>query len=174
MQPYVRLCRAMWDCVDFCTAMQRYFRAMYSYVGLRSIMQGCVELSNAMQSYVWLCRVVKGLWGYLKHATSGLLSMLHSDWFCYYQAICYSPLLAKSASFENQDNGVCMAMYVYVQLYLSTENVFCLHSSIKTREGLGEFETAIQTRDDSSRVCITVENSPNASSVYSRPCKHRK
>ena len=59
-----------------------------------------------------------------------------------------------------------MAMYVYVQLYLRTENVFCLHSSIKTREGLGEFQTAIQTRDDSSRVCITVENSPNASSVY--------
>ena len=31
--------------------------------------------------------------------TSGLLSMLHSDWLSYYYAICYSPLVAKSAGF---------------------------------------------------------------------------
>ena len=40
----------------------------------------------------------------------------------------------------------------------------CLHSLIWTREGLGEFETVMQT----------VENSPNPSSVYIRLCKHRK
>ena len=59
--------------------------------------------------------------------------------------------------------------------------------------GLGEFETVMQTRDEveglqncrdfvlglqtvetSSRVCITVENSPSPSSVYIRICKHRK
>ena len=39
---------------------------------------------------------------------------------------------------------------------------------------MGENETVIQARDDSSRVSITVENSPNASSVYIRLCKHRK
>ena len=38
---------------------------------------------------------------------------------------------------------------------------------------MGEFETVMQTRDE-SRVCITVENSPNASSVYIRLCKHGK
>ena len=31
--------------------------------------------------------------------TSGLLSVLRSDWFSYYQAIRYSPLVAKSAGF---------------------------------------------------------------------------
>ena len=30
--------------------------------------------------------------------------MLHSDWLSYYSAICYSPLVAKSAGFENQNN----------------------------------------------------------------------
>ena len=31
--------------------------------------------------------------------------MLRSDWLSYYQAICCSPLVAKSAGFENQYNG---------------------------------------------------------------------
>ena len=31
--------------------------------------------------------------------------MLLSDWSSYYLAICYSPLVAKSAGFENQNNG---------------------------------------------------------------------
>ena len=31
--------------------------------------------------------------------------MLRSDWLNYYYAICYSPLEAKSAGFENQNNG---------------------------------------------------------------------
>ena len=58
--------------------------------------------------------------------------------------------------------------------YLSNRKRFpCLHSLIQTREGLGEFETVMQTRMK-SRVCITVENSPNASSVYMRVCKLRK
>ena len=35
--------------------------------------------------------------------------------------------------------------------------------------GLGEFKL-----ETNSRVCITVENSPNPSSVYIRLCKHRK
>ena len=30
---------------------------------------------------------------------------LRSDWFSYHYAICYSPLKAKSAGFENQNNG---------------------------------------------------------------------
>ena len=58
--------------------------------------------------------------------------------------------------------------------YLSNRKRFpCLHSLIQTREGLGEFETACKP-ETKSRVCITVENSPNASSVYIRLCKHRK
>ena len=52
--------------------------------------------------------------------------------------------------------------------YLSNRKRFpCLHSLIWTREGLGEFETVMQTRDE-------VENSPNPSSVYIRLCKHQK
>ena len=31
--------------------------------------------------------------------------MLRSDWLSYYWTIYYSPLVAKSASFENQNNG---------------------------------------------------------------------
>ena len=34
-----------------------------------------------------------------------ILSMLHFDWLSYYYAICYTPLVAKSAGFENQNNG---------------------------------------------------------------------
>ena len=30
---------------------------------------------------------------------------LRSDWLSYYYDICYSPLVAKSAGFENQNNG---------------------------------------------------------------------
>ena len=37
--------------------------------------------------------------------TRGLLSMLHSDSLSYYLAICYSPLVVKSAGFENLNNG---------------------------------------------------------------------
>ena len=29
--------------------------------------------------------------------------MLRSDWLSYYLAVCYSPLVAKSAGFENQN-----------------------------------------------------------------------
>ena len=55
-----------------------------------------------------------------------------------------------------------------INIYLSNRKRFpCLHSLIKTREGLGEFETVMQTRDD-------VENSLKASSVYIRLSKHRK
>ena len=35
--------------------------------------------------------------------------MLLSDWLSYYQAICYSPLVTKSAGFENQNNGSWIA-----------------------------------------------------------------
>ena len=38
---------------------------------------------------------------------------------------------------------------------------------------MGEFETVMQP-STSSRVCITVKNSPNPSSVYIRLCKQRK
>ena len=39
--------------------------------------------------------------------------MLRSDWLSYYLAICYSPLLAKSTGFENQNNsGVLLAKVV--------------------------------------------------------------
>ena len=36
--------------------------------------------------------------------TSGLLSMLHSDWLSYY-AICYSPLVVKNADFLAAKKG---------------------------------------------------------------------
>ena len=32
-------------------------------------------------------------------------SILRSDWLSYYQAICYNPLVAKCAGFENQNSG---------------------------------------------------------------------
>ena len=49
----------------------------------------------------------------------------------------------------------------------------CLHSLIWTQEGLGEFETVMQTRAR-SRVCITVKNSPSPLSVDIRISKHGK
>ena len=48
---------------------------------------------------------------------SDLLSMRRSDWLCYYEAICYSPLVAKSPSFaENQNNGSWIAFCFKVVL----------------------------------------------------------
>ena len=52
--------------------------------------------------YRWF--MIKNMTYFSKNPTSGLLSMLRSDWLIY-QAICYSPLVAKSAGFENQNNG---------------------------------------------------------------------
>ena len=37
--------------------------------------------------------------------------MLRSDWMSYYQAICYRPLVAKSAGSEDQNNGGWIAFY---------------------------------------------------------------
>ena len=42
---------------------------------------------------------------YYQNPTSGLLTMLRSDWLSYYKATCCSPLVEKSAGFENQNNG---------------------------------------------------------------------
>ena len=44
---------------------------------------------------------------------------------------------------------------------------------INTR-GVGEIRESYAEPETRSRVCITIENSPNASSVYIRLCKHRK
>ena len=48
---------------------------------------------------------------------------LRSDWFSYHYAICYSPLKAKSAGFENQNNGGLIA---FRKLKLSCLNIFDL------------------------------------------------
>ena len=48
-----------------------------------------------------------------------------------------------------------------------------LHSLIQTREGLGEFETVVQTRDEVEGLHYC-RDFPNPSSVYIRICKHRK
>ena len=42
---------------------------------------------------------------YYQNPTSGLLTMLRSDWLSYYKAIFCSPLVGKSAGFENQNNS---------------------------------------------------------------------
>ena len=39
------------------------------------------------------------------HGTFLFRPTIYSYWLNYYQAICYSPLVAKSAGFENQNNG---------------------------------------------------------------------
>ena len=58
--------------------------------------------------------------------------------------------------------------------YLSNRKCFsCLHSLYK-HERSWENSRQLCKPETKSRVCITVENSPNASSVYIRLCKHRK
>ena len=58
--------------------------------------------------------------------------------------------------------------------HLSNRKRFpCLHSLIQTREGLGEFETVVQTRDEVEGLHCC-RDFPNPSSVYIRICKHRK
>ena len=43
--------------------------------------------------------------------------MLRSDWSSYYLAICYSPLVAKSGGFENQNNGGVLLAKVVLPPY---------------------------------------------------------
>ena len=53
-----------------------------------------LNLNTALHRIFWCC--IKTI-HFQQDPTSGLLSMLRSDWLSYYQAICYSPLVAKSA-----------------------------------------------------------------------------
>ena len=43
--------------------------------------------------------------------------MLRSVWLSYYYAICYSPLVAKSFGFENQNNGA-WSCFISIRLKL--------------------------------------------------------
>ena len=43
--------------------------------------------------------------------------MLRSDWLSYYLAICYSPLVAKIAGFENQNDGRVLLAKVVLSPY---------------------------------------------------------
>ena len=57
--------------------------------------------------------------------------------------------------------GFNKGLHFIINIHLSNRKRFpCLHSVIKTREGVEEFETVMQTRDE-VEFCITVENSPN-------------
>ena len=49
-----------------------------------------------------------------------------------------------------------------------------LESVGSPRSGGQFFQLSLCKPEKKSRVCITVENSPNPSSVYIRLCKHRK
>ena len=58
--------------------------------------------------------------------------------------------------------------------HLSNRKRFlCLHSLIETREGLGKFETVVQTRDEVEGLHYC-RDFPNPSTVSIRICKHRK
>ena len=54
------------------------------------------------------------------------------------------------------------------------ENVFRVCIALYKHERGWENSRQLCKPETKSRVCITVENSPNASSVYIRLCKHRK
>ena len=54
------------------------------------------------------------------------------------------------------------------------ENVFRVFIAWYKHERSWENSRQLCKPETKSRVCITVENSPNASSVYIRLCKHRK
>ena len=56
----------------------------------------------------------------------------------------------------------------------SIENVFRVCKNWNKHERVWENSRQLCKPETNSRVCITVENSPNASSVYIRLCKHRK
>ena len=59
-------------------------------------------------------------------------------------------------------------------IYNSIENVFRVCIAWYKHEKGWENSRQSCKPETKSRVCITVENSPNASSVYIRLCKHRK
>ena len=59
---------------------------------------GMVWFGVVWYGMVWYGMVWYGI-VYWQNPTSGLLSMLRSDWLSYYQAICYSFLVAKSVGF---------------------------------------------------------------------------
>ena len=50
----------------------------------------------------------------------------------------------------------------------------CLHSLLYTRAGGWENSRQLCKPSSSSGACITVENSPNPSSIYTKLCKYRK
>ena len=50
--------------------------------------------------------------------------MLRSDWLSYYQAICYSPLVAKSAGFLATKKDKSLALSCFVSIFLTNQLEF--------------------------------------------------
>ena len=75
-----------------------------------------------------------------------------------------------SSKIEYRDTGPSDSIGVS----LKTENVFRVCIAWYKHERGWENSRQLCKPETKSRVCITVENSPNASSVYIMLCKHRK
>ena len=75
-----------------------------------------------------------------------------------------------SSKIEYRDTGPSDSIGVSFK----TENVFRVCIAWYKHERGWENSRQLCKPETKSRVCITVENSPNASSVYIRLCKHRK
>ena len=79
--------------------------------------------------------------------------MLRCDWLSYYQAICYSPLIAKSVSFENQWrlNRFSLAN---VLIFLPTSSILQKQLFLSPSWPLSKAEWAIDSEPIRARVII--------------------
>ena len=62
--------------------------------------------------------------------------MLRSDWLSYYYAICYSPLVAKIAGYENQNSGSRIATFYTGPVAQLVEQRFALQEVMTNTQGI--------------------------------------
>ena len=54
----------------------------------------------------------------------------------------------KAGGIAKNSAKISPSLSIFLSLYVYRERFPCLHGLIKTQEGLGEFETVMQTRDE--------------------------